>query len=448
MERLDREMERYRLAVLAVTETHLPGEGEMLLDESRGYRMIFSGRTDGRKAEGVGLAFSPYAWKALRYYEAVSPRILTAEVLTRVGPLAIIVAYAPTNQASEEMKDQFYAALDGVMTRTNGPTLIIGDFNASLGDSVPGIVGPHGLSKETNDNGERLVDFTSAHRMCITNTLFPHKAIHQAAWYPPDMNAKPSLKDYAGKAQTEAISNGHQGIQRGDLDSDHRLVKLEKRSSQRRRKHFDTALLGKMEMRREHVEALRKSLNDRTKEGSGEERWSELKEALVSSAEQHRLRRRMARKKWISDDTLELVELKCMAFRRWQEHRLNVEKRKEYRALCKRVQQALRVDKGKWIEEEMKEIEEDIGRHRHGNFFRRMRKLTNSRFVPTNTILDEKGQTIRNPEETLARWQRHFAEVLNVQKKAAEEVVSELEDHSYGETDEVIREEVEKAVGK
>ena len=32
--------------------------------------------------------------------------------------------------------------------------------------------------------------------MCITNTLFPHKAIHQATWYPPDVNAKPSLKDY------------------------------------------------------------------------------------------------------------------------------------------------------------------------------------------------------------------------------------------------------------
>ena len=67
--------------------------------------MVFSGRTDGRKAEKVGLAFSPYAWK-------------------------------------------------------------------------------------------RLVDFASAHRMCITITLFPHKAIHQATWYPPDMNAKPSLKDY------------------------------------------------------------------------------------------------------------------------------------------------------------------------------------------------------------------------------------------------------------
>ena len=61
MEQLAREMERYRLAVVAVTETHQPGEGETLLDKTMGYRMIFSGRTDGRKAEGVGLAFSPYA---------------------------------------------------------------------------------------------------------------------------------------------------------------------------------------------------------------------------------------------------------------------------------------------------------------------------------------------------------------------------------------------------
>ena len=89
------------------------------------------------------MRFSTHAWKALRYYEAVSTRILTAEVLTHVGLLAIIVAYAPTNQASEEMKDQFYADFDEVMTKTNGLTMVLGDFNASLGDNVPGIDGPH-----------------------------------------------------------------------------------------------------------------------------------------------------------------------------------------------------------------------------------------------------------------------------------------------------------------
>ena len=36
--------------------------------------------------------------------------------------------------------------------------------------------------------------------------------------------------------------------------------------------------------------------------------------------------------------------------------------------------------------------------------------------------------------------------MLNVQKKADEEVLSEVEDHPHGKTDEVTREEVEKAV--
>ena len=73
--------------------------------------------------------------------------------------------------------------------------MILGDFNASLGDSIAGVVGPHGLSKETGDNGRGLWTLP-AHTKCIPNTLFPHKAIHQPTWYPPDVNSKSSLKDY------------------------------------------------------------------------------------------------------------------------------------------------------------------------------------------------------------------------------------------------------------
>ena len=85
------------------------------------------------------------------------------------------------------------------------------------------------------------------------------------------MNAKPSLKRLcAGKAQTEAISNGHQGAQRGGPrqrssfgDSNLAPQNWRRGPAQRRGNRFDTALLGKMEMRREYVEALRKSFNDR-----------------------------------------------------------------------------------------------------------------------------------------------------------------------------------------
>ena len=35
----------------------------------------------------------------------------------------------------------------------------------------------------------------------------------------------------------------------------------------------------------------------------------------------------------------------------------------------------MKIDQEKWLEEEMREMEEDIRRDRHGNVFRRMRKL-------------------------------------------------------------------------
>ena len=53
MEQLAMEMERYRLSMLAVTETHLAGEGEMVLDECRGYKMLFSGMEGLQKGWGL-----------------------------------------------------------------------------------------------------------------------------------------------------------------------------------------------------------------------------------------------------------------------------------------------------------------------------------------------------------------------------------------------------------
>ena len=99
-EQLALAMKQYRLSCVAVTETHLTGTGEMVLDAHTGYSMIFSGRKDTSNAEGVGLALTPHARAALRHYQAVSSRILKAELLTQAGPLLVIVAYAPTDQSS------------------------------------------------------------------------------------------------------------------------------------------------------------------------------------------------------------------------------------------------------------------------------------------------------------------------------------------------------------
>ena len=57
--------------------------------------------------------------------------IMKAEFLTQVGPLMIIVVYAPTNQDSAEEKDQLQVI-----------------------DKLDGVVGLYGLECTTSDNGE------------------------------------------------------------------------------------------------------------------------------------------------------------------------------------------------------------------------------------------------------------------------------------------------------
>lgn len=56
---------------------------------------------------------------------------------------------------------------------------------------------------------------------------------------------------------------------------------------------------------------------------------------------------------------MKLIE-KHLAFEKWQEECTDVDKRREYTNCCKRVRRAVREDKEKWLNETMKEMEEDM----------------------------------------------------------------------------------------
>ena len=51
-------------------------------------------------------------------------------------------------------------------------------------------------------------------------------------------------------------------------------------------------------------------------------------------------------------------------------------------------------------------------------------------------------------EDKLARWRRHFEEVLNVNNAVGEDVLAKVMDNADAETPKVTREEVERAVVK
>nr|KAG5708984.1 hypothetical protein BaRGS_004623 [Batillaria attramentaria] len=119
-------------------------------------------------------------------------RIITAKFITKKKDikLNIIQCYAPTNDAEEEKKDDFYQQLQTVIDRGGAKdmTILMGDFNAKIGSDNTGYedtMEPHGLG-QMNENGERFADFCALNQLVIGGSIFPHKRIHKATWRSPD----------------------------------------------------------------------------------------------------------------------------------------------------------------------------------------------------------------------------------------------------------------------
>ena len=64
---------------------------------------------------------------------------------------------------------------------------------------------------------------------------------------------------------------------------------------------------------------MRKQFENRKGHGNVEERWKEMKHVIMKLATQHLQRKEQVRKRWISEDTLKLIEEKHQAFGEWQE---------------------------------------------------------------------------------------------------------------------------------
>ena len=62
--------------------------------------------------------------------------------------------------------------------------IVMGDLNARVGDEKDiweEVLGRHG-EEICNENGKRLLQFSSEHNLLIANTWFPHKKIHMYTW--------------------------------------------------------------------------------------------------------------------------------------------------------------------------------------------------------------------------------------------------------------------------
>jgi hypothetical protein len=113
----------------------------------------------------------------------------------------------------------------------NDIKMVIGDLNAKLGreDVYEGVIGKHSLHLETNNNGQRVIDFAISKSMIIASTCFPYKKIHKITWTSPDGNTS-NQTDHV-LIETRRASNifDVRNYRGANCDSDHYLVRIKYR---------------------------------------------------------------------------------------------------------------------------------------------------------------------------------------------------------------------------
>ncbi|XP_022838074.1 uncharacterized protein LOC111365110 [Spodoptera litura] len=221
----------YNLQILGLSEVRRNGFGE--LRTPGGLTLLYSGKEseEDLREHGVGLLLSNAAKKSLMDWKPISDRIVYARFTSRARNISIVQCYAPTNAAQEDIKDDFYNALNATMKtiRKQDIVLVMGDLNAKVGrDNTNRTrhMGTQGLGV-CNENGERFIEFCQNHDLTIGGTLFIHGDHHKYTWTSPDGVTRNQIDHIAISSKWRSSLLDVRNRRGADIDSDHHLVVAE-----------------------------------------------------------------------------------------------------------------------------------------------------------------------------------------------------------------------------
>ena len=229
----------------------------------------------------------------------------------------MIACYAPTEDAEEEIKDEFYDQLEEEIQTTprHDVLMVVGDLNARVGEENTGrerAMGTEGFGC-INNNGERLSDLCVENNLVIGGTLFKHRNIHKTTWRSPDNNTVSQI-DHVIVNQKWRRSLLDVRARRGaDVGSDHVLVvatlSLKLRKTQRREerlRRFDTGKLKNPNTEK----AFQLDLKNRFRILQEEQELNidSFNQALMETSKKLLGYRRKKKEEWIKSDTWTTID--------------------------------------------------------------------------------------------------------------------------------------------
>ena len=428
-----REMKNYKIGVLGLSETGWLQSGQLRL--SSGEQLLYSGHIEegAPHIEDVALMLAPEAHAALIGWEPVNSCIITAKFTTKKKDirLNIIQCYAPTNDAEEEKKDDFYQQLQAVLDRRGAKdiTILMGDFNAKIGMDNTGYEDVMGTDRlgQMNENDEHFAGLCALNQLVIGGSIFPHKRIHKATWISLDHVTENQIDDICISRKFRRSWQDVRVMRGADVSSDHHLLMTTVRL---RLKRFTTANSTRtrynvgLPKNKDTQAAFQISLSNMFQplqelkeddETDFETQWEHCKKLWQDTCEEV-LGKKTQHKEWISADTIHKLET-----RRERKTVLNnsrtraakVKTQEEYTAVDREVKRSIKKDKRDYIDDLARQAETAAGQGNLRDLYLVTKKLTGKFQQTDKPEMDKNGNPLTTTMEQLKRWAEHFRELLN-----------------------------------
>ena len=424
------EMIRYNIQILGLCETRWLNFGE---EKIQNIKLIYSGHTqnDASHTYGVGLMMSEQAQKSLISWEPHGPRLLEASFKTSEKDikLRIIVCYAPTDAAEDEIKDEFYEKLESITRRSNSNKdllIVLGDLNAKVGSDNTGyerIMGKNGVG-DRSDNGERFLQYCQVNNLVIGGTIFPHKTSHKVTWESPGNRVQNQIDHITISRRFRRSLHDVRSKRGADCYSDHHLViakiklKLKKMPSENTyRKKFNVKRLKDANTKETFELEIQNRFaileNEVNVDQDVNMLWNDTKKIYEETCESILGTNRRQEDAWISEHSLQKINERRAAKELLCNDPENPELKNRYKILNKQVKKSVKKDKRDEIESLAKQAEDAAARFDTKEVYNITKKLANKKASSVVHIRDSQGNLITSSDEQQKRWVEHFSQVLN-----------------------------------
>ena len=416
---------KHNLDMIAVQEHRWNAQEEISAFNSEHYQFLYSAASERRQG-GVGILVRNKLVHCIIQRKKISSRILS--VTLNCNPkVTVVAAYAPTEDALSEAKEEFYTDLSEYLLTVPSHNFlaVLGDFNARIGPDMhrtaPSVVGRYTFHESTNDNGHRLVELCDMTNLFSAFQRQPHKRCHMWSCQHPD-GAKAQLDHILMRRRWANSLRNCRSYSSIEIDSDHRIVTATTKISlrvggkkQASEKPIDyTSLTIDRDIRRKFVLELHNRFSVLDDSGECQQQYDNFVSTIRSTAEATLpKKKKMVKSQPVSQRSVNLMNKRATARKNFHNHR-NQENYCIWRSLVDETDRSFEDDHRRSIEEACNQATLAAKQNNTKGVFTIIRQLSGK--TQSSSVLNVKkrnGEPPASNEELLTEWASYFEELLN-----------------------------------